>query len=95
MNNSFGSRVFSLIFFSAGCGALIARDEWKKHLMGKANYLQMEASRFDKHLAQMSHPIASFIGFTIFIGGCMAIYEGVAFISKRLVDSKNSPVSMR
>jgi|HubBroStandDraft_1064217.scaffolds.fasta_scaffold63714_4 hypothetical protein len=95
MNNSFGSRVFALAFFSAGTGAIIAHDEWKKHLMGKTNYLQIEATRFDKHLAHMSHPIAGFIGFTIFIGGCMAIYEGIAFISKRLFDSKGSTVPMR
>ena len=93
MNNNFGSRVFALTFFSACIGALIAHDEWKKHLMGKTDFLQMEASRFDKQIAYM-HPIAGFIGFTIFIGVCMAIYEGIAFISHKLFDSKSSSVTM-
>ena len=88
MYNRFRSRLFALICFSAAIGALLARDTWKKHLMGRASYLQFEGTRFDKHLANMSHPFLEFVSFTIFIGIFIAVYEGVVFVFTRAVGSK-------
>ncbi len=94
MSKCFITRFLALILFSAATGAFMTQDLWKKHLMGRAAYLQYEASSFDKHLGPMAHPFGHFVIFTIFIMIFMGIYEGIALAFSKTFGAKAKPTSV-
>ncbi len=78
-------RLLSIVIFSGIIGSVIGRDVWKKHSMGRAAYLISQGNYFDKTLAGISHPRVHAMGYAVFIGAFVLVYELIAYMLRRLL----------
>jgi len=83
-------RLLSLCVVSALVSWWLTIDIGSKHTMGKEAYVAYSSSYFDRYYAHPFHPAMSAIGYFFFVAAFFAMYEGVAFFTRRIGNARNT-----